>query len=64
MVGVIREPTEIAVPPLWFPKGFNVEVSEGLTWKMAENRKNIVAVWINATSDVPQTGSVTITTKG
>jgi len=61
--GVITEPTEISVPPLWFPDGFVVELSPGLSWSMAKGRRNVVAVWINATESVPKSGTVTITTK-
>jgi len=57
-------PTEIAVPPLWFPNGFTVEVSAGLFWKMAPGRRNIVAVWLNTTAGpAPASATVTITPK-
>eukprot|EP00929_Paragymnodinium_shiwhaense_P057867 TRINITY_DN28981_c0_g1_i1.p1 TRINITY_DN28981_c0_g1~~TRINITY_DN28981_c0_g1_i1.p1 ORF type:complete len:546 (-),score=87.58 TRINITY_DN28981_c0_g1_i1:284-1921(-) len=38
-------PTEVVVPPLWFPQGYTVAVSAGLRWEMAAARKNVVAVW-------------------
>lgn len=57
-------PTEIAVPPLWFPNGFTVQLSDGLFWNMAPGRKNIVAVWINTTAGpAPANATVTITPK-
>jgi len=40
----IDAPTEIAVPSLRFPHGFSVELSDGLSWKMAENRTGIIAI--------------------
>merc|ERR1712014_458871 len=40
----IDAPTEIAVPSIRFPHGFTVDLPEGLSWKMAENRTGIVAI--------------------
>jgi endoglycosylceramidase len=40
----IDAPTEIVVPSIRFPHGFTVELSDGLSWKMAENRTGIVAI--------------------
>lgn len=60
---MITAPTEIAVPPLWFPDGFSVELSAGLSWAMATSRRNVVAVTIDEPADAPLTGTVTIRAK-
>ena len=57
-------PTEIAVPPLWFPSGFEIEIPDGFFWKMAPGRRNIVQVWLNTTAGpAPANATVTITPK-
>lgn len=60
---VITAPTEIVVPPVWFPGGFTVELSAGLSWKMAPGRRNIVAVSIDSPEKAPKSGSVIIAAK-
>lgn len=52
----IDAPTEIAVPSIRFPHGFTVDLSDGLSWKMAKNRTNIVAI----TSSLTSSSSVTV----
>ena len=52
----IDAPTEIAVPSLRFPHGFTVELSDGLSWKMADGRQNIVAI----TSSLKTKSDVTV----
>ena len=60
---ITAAPTEIAVPPLWFPGGFTVQLSDGLRWEMAPGRRNVVAVWLKDPTAPPATASVVITAK-
>merc|ERR1712151_920352 len=54
----INAPTEIAVPSIRFPHGFRVELSDGLSWKMAENRTGIVAITSSLKSKLAVTVSI------
>lgn len=60
----IEAPTEIAVPALRFPHGFDVELSDGLTWDMAEGRVNVIAVSATKPVAAPAlVATITITPK-
>jgi len=61
----IKAPTEIVVPALRYPNGFNVEVSSGLRWQTMQDRKNVIAVFADVTDFGPLTrlGSISITAK-
>lgn len=63
VIPVITAPTEIVVPPLWFPNGFTVGLSAGLSWTMAPGRRNVVAVSIDAPDKAPTSGTVVILAK-
>jgi len=41
----IEAPTEIAVPAVRYPDGFEVQVSDGLAWEMAEERVGVISVY-------------------
>jgi len=58
----IKAPTEIVVPAIRYPNGFDVELSPGLSMKMLPSRKNVMAVFVS-TTESPKTGKVSITQK-
>lgn len=41
----IEAPTEIAVPAIRYPDGFDVQISDGSAWEMAEGRVNVISVY-------------------
>ena len=59
---VITAPTEIAVPSLWYPNGYAVQLSSGLSWAPAPGRENVIAVYLNTTVEeaIPRKATVTI----
>ena len=58
----IVSPTEIAVPGLRYPAGFDVSVSDGLSWAMAEGRVDVLAVSVEPGA-TPTKGTVKIVPK-